>query len=371
MMAELKLQNICKTFHHDIHAVKDFNLHINDKEFIVLVGPSGCGKSTVLRLIAGLEQPTKGTIEMDGKKINDVLPQDRDVAFVFQNYALYPHMNVYENMAFGLKSRKFPKDEIHRRITKTAQLLDLQNDLDRKPNSLSGGQKQRVALGRAIVRNAKVFLMDEPLSNLDAKLRTQMRTEITKLHQHLETTIIYVTHDQTEAMTMATRLVVMNHGEIQQVGSPKEIYEKPDNVFVASFIGSPPMNLFTGTLMGDKIQIGQISITIPEQMMANLRKQGYINKEVMMGIRPEHIHVTSECHASSDWIIQANIEVAELLGAEHLLHSQIEGQPFIARINSSIPMQKGQIIPFVFNMNQAHFFDRHTKRRIPHDEKVV
>lgn len=243
-MVELKLQHIYKTYNNNIQAVKDFNLDIKDKEFIVLVGPSGCGKSTLLRLVAGLEDLSQGIILMDGKPMNDVSPKDRDVAFVFQNYALYPHLNVYQNMAFGLKSRKFPKDEIDRRIKEAAHILDIEKYLSRKPRALSGGQRQRVALGRAIVRDAKVFLMDEPLSNLDTKLRTQMRTEIIKLHQRLQTTTIYVTHDQTEAMTMATRLVVMNNGVIQQVGVPKEVYEKPNNVFVGGFIGLPPMNFF-------------------------------------------------------------------------------------------------------------------------------
>ncbi|MGA8941312.1 MAG: ATP-binding cassette domain-containing protein, partial [Thermoactinomyces sp.] len=273
-MAELKLEHIYKTYKNNIPAVKDFNLHIKDKEFIVLLGPSGCGKSTVLRLIAGLEDPTQGNILMDGKCINDVPPKDRDIAFVFQNYALYPHMDVYHNLTFGLKSRKLPKDEIDRRVKEVAHILDLGEYMDRKPETLSGGQRQRVALGRAIVRNPKIFLMDEPLSNLDAKLRTQMRMEIANLHQRLQATTLYVTHDQTEAMTMATRLVVMNKGMIQQTGTPKEVYEKPENVFVGDFIGLPPMNFFTGTLLDGKIHIDPVSITIPERKMMYLHEQG-------------------------------------------------------------------------------------------------
>lgn len=363
-MAELKLENIWKTYNKDIHAVKNFNLHIKDKEFIVLVGPSGCGKSTILRLIAGLEQPTEGTILMDGKLINKVPPKNRDIAFVFQNYALYPHMTVYENMAFGLKCRKFSKSEINRRIKEAAQLLDLQKYLDRKPASLSGGQRQRVALGRAIVRDPKVFLMDEPLSNLDAKLRAQMRIEITKLHQRLQPTTLYVTHDQTEAMTMATRLVVINNGEIQQVGSPENIYERPDNVFVGSFIGSPPMNFFKGILIDDKIHIGQVSITVPKRTVMSLQKQGYANKEILMGIRPEDLHAASDFQSPPDWIINVKIEMTELLGAEHLMYSQIDGQPFIARMNGYSKVQKGQIIQLSLNMNKAHFFDCSSQNRI-------
>src|SRR4051812_18078743 len=257
-MAELKLDHIYKIYDNKVTAVQDFNLHIQDKEFIVFVGPSGCGKSTTLRMVAGLEEISKGDFYIDDKRVNDVPPKDRDIAMVFQNYALYPHMSVYDNMAFGLKLRKFDKAEIDRRVKEAARILGLEPYLDRKPKALSGGQRQRVALGRAIVRDAKVFLMDEPLSNLDAKLRIQMRTEIMKLHQRLQTTTIYVTHDQTEAMTMATRLVVMKNGVIQQVGVPKEVYENPENVFVGGFIGSPAMNFFTGTLSENEINIGHV-----------------------------------------------------------------------------------------------------------------
>ncbi|MBD8027431.1 sn-glycerol-3-phosphate ABC transporter ATP-binding protein UgpC [Ureibacillus sp. Re31] len=366
-MVELKLQNICKTYNREIQAVKDFNLDIKDKEFIVLVGPSGCGKSTLLRLIAGLENLSYGHILIDGKPVNDVSPKDRDVAFVFQNYALYPHLNVYQNMAFGLKSRKFPKDEIDRRIKEAAHILDIEKYLNRKPKALSGGQRQRVALGRAIVRDAKVFLMDEPLSNLDTKLRTQMRTEIIKLHQRLQTTTIYVTHDQTEAMTMATRLVVMNNGVIQQVGVPKEVYEKPNNVFVGGFIGLPPMNFFSGALLDGEICIGHVSIPIPERKMMVLRKQGYLNKEIIMGIRPEDFHHFLKT-SIIDSLIDAKIEVIELLGAENIVHSQIGGQPFTARLDTQFVIKQGQVYKLALDMNKVHFFDCETKNRIAIDE---
>src|SRR5690625_4793938 len=263
-MAELQLKNLTKVFDKDVVAVDNFNLDIHDKDFLVLVGPSGCGKSTTLRMVAGLEEITDGELYIDDVYMNDVAPKDRDIAMVFQNYALYPHMNVYDNMAFGLKLRKFKKDEIDRRVKDAAQILGLEEYLDRRPKALSGGQRQRVALGRAIVRDAKVFLMDEPLSNLDAKLRVQMRAEIQKLHQSLQTTTIYVTHDQTEAMTMATRLVVMKDGVIQQVGKPKEVYDYPDNVFVGGFIGSPAMNFLTGRIEGENFVTGDVSLKIPE-----------------------------------------------------------------------------------------------------------
>lgn len=364
-MSGVKLQHLYKTYNNNVLAVKDFNLDIKDREFIVLVGPSGCGKSTILRLIAGLEDPSQGDIQIDGKSMNNISPKDRDIAFVFQSYALYPHMNVYNNMAFGLKARKFPKDEMDRRIKETAHILDIEQYLDRKPNALSGGQRQRVALGRAIVRDAKVFLMDEPLSNLDAKLRAQMRTEITKLHQRLQTTTIYVTHDQTEAMTMATLLVVMNNGVIQQVGVPKEVYEKPENVFVGGFIGSPAMNFFTGTLSEGKIHIGHVSITIPEKKMMSLREQGYINKEIIIGIRPEDLHEASVLiETNTDFIIDAKIEATEILGAETILYSQIAGQAFAARLYIQSDVKQGQVLKLGMNMNNVHFFDYNTENRI-------
>lgn len=364
-MVELKLQHIYKTYPQNIHAVNDFSLDIQDKEFIVLVGPSGCGKSTLLRLIAGLEDPSEGFIQMDGQCMNGVSPKDRNIAFVFQNYALYPHMDVYHNMAFGLKSRKVAKVEIDRRIKEAAQILNLEQTLHRKPKELSGGQRQRAALGRAIVRDAQLFLMDEPLSNLDAKLRAQMRTEITKLHQRLQTTTLYVTHDQTEAMTMATRLVVMNNGLIQQVGIPKEVYETPANVFVGGFIGSPAMNFFTGCLLNGHIHIGPISLAIPERKMMALRKRGYLSKEIIIGIRPEDFHDAATFQKTTkDAMIDAKIEAAELLGAESILHSHIADQPFTARLDASSIINQGQVIKLAVNMNKAHFFDIKTEIRI-------
>lgn len=364
-MAELLLENIYKVYEKDVTAVKDFNLAIKDKEFIVFVGPSGCGKSTTLRMVAGLEEISKGEFLIDGKRMNDVAPKDRDIAMVFQNYALYPHMSVYDNMAFGLKLRKLPKEEIDRRVKEAAKILDLEQYLDRKPKALSGGQRQRVALGRAIVRDAKVFLMDEPLSNLDAKLRVHMRAEITKLHQRLQTTTIYVTHDQTEAMTMATRLVVMKDGIIQQVGTPKEVYEQPKNVFVGGFIGSPAMNFFSGTLLDGKMKIGNVTIEVPDQKMNYLRAQGYVNKEITLGVRPEDfLNDAAFITASSGTTIDATIDVAELLGAETIVYSNIEGQTFVSRIDASVEVKPGQVLPLAINMDKSHFFDKETESRI-------
>lgn len=372
-MAELKLENIYKMYNKDVTAVKDFNLHIHDKEFIVFVGPSGCGKSTTLRMIAGLEEISKGDFYIDGKRVNDVAPKDRDIAMVFQNYALYPHMTVYDNMAFGLKLRKFQKSEIDQRVRNAAKILGLEEYLKRKPSALSGGQRQRVALGRAIVRDAKVFLMDEPLSNLDAKLRVQMRAEIAKLHQRLQTTTIYVTHDQTEAMTMATRLVVMKGGIINQIGTPKDVYEKPENVFVGGFIGSPAMNFFRGTLAEGLFHIGDISLKVPEGKMKSLREQGYIGQEVILGIRPEDIHdepVFNE--ASQGTKVNIKVEVAELLGAETMLYSSINGINFVARVDARTQIQALQHINVAFNLNKAHFFDETTEQRIrPENEKFI
>ncbi|BAQ09554.1 sugar ABC transporter, ATP-binding protein [Bacillus sp. OxB-1] len=369
-MVKLRLQHLYKTYHNNIAAVKDFNLDISDKEFIVLVGPSGCGKSTILRLVAGLEDPSQGDILIDGKRMNHISSKNRDIAFVFQNYALYPHMDVYQNMAFGLRSRKFPKAKIDRRIKEALQILGLEEYVNRKPKALSGGQQQRVALGRAIVRDAKVFLMDEPLSNLDAKLRTQMRMEIIKLHQRLQTTTLYVTHDQTEAMTMATRLVVMNDGMIQQVGVPKEVYEKPDNIFVGGFIGSPAMNFFTGIVSEGKIHIGHVSILLPERTNNILYKQGYANKEIILGIRPEDLHdddsFIESCTGST---INVKIEATELLGAETLIYSQIASQPLIARIDAQSDVTQGQILDLAMDMNRVHFFDPKTENRITLDEE--
>lgn len=364
-MAELQLQNIKKTYDKNVTAVEDFNLEIKDKEFIVFVGPSGCGKSTTLRMIAGLEEITEGDLVIDDKKMNDVAPKDRDIAMVFQNYALYPHMNVYDNMAFGLKLRKFKKDEIEQRVNNAANILGLEAYLDRKPKALSGGQRQRVALGRAIVRDAKVFLMDEPLSNLDAKLRVQMRAEIQKLHKRLQTTTIYVTHDQTEAMTMATRLVVMKDGLIQQLGAPKEVYDSPENVFVGGFIGSPSMNFLAGKLSEGHFEMEDVKIKVPEGKMKTLRDKGYVGKDVILGIRPEDIHdEPAFIDASPDTKFKALIEVAELMGAESYLYSKINEQDFIARVDSRNDIDGGENIDLALDMNNAHFFDQETELRI-------
>ncbi|MGE6720440.1 ABC transporter ATP-binding protein [Peribacillus frigoritolerans] len=364
-MAELVLDHIFKIYDKKVTAVKDFNLRVADKEFIVFVGPSGCGKSTTLRMIAGLEDISQGDLYIDGKRVNDVPPKDRDIAMVFQNYALYPHMSVFDNMAFGLKLRKTPKGEIKQRVNEAARILGLEELLNRKPKALSGGQRQRVALGRAIVRDAKVFLMDEPLSNLDAKLRVQMRAEIAKLHKRLDTTTIYVTHDQTEAMTMATRLVVMKDGIIQQVGAPKDVYEKPINVFVGGFIGSPAMNFFSGTLKEGTIKIGEQTLEIPEFKMKMLRDQGYVGKEVILGIRPEDFHNEGAYFTESpNTTFTTQIDVAELMGAEIMLYSTLEGQDFVARVDANNIIQAGEKIELALDMNKAHFFDKGTEHRI-------
>ncbi|MCK1992935.1 sn-glycerol-3-phosphate ABC transporter ATP-binding protein UgpC [Peribacillus muralis] len=370
-MGEIKLDNIYKIYDKKVTAVEDFNLHIEDKEFIVFVGPSGCGKSTTLRMIAGLEEISKGELQIDGKRMNDVAPKDRDIAMVFQNYALYPHMSVYDNMAFGLKLRKLPKDEIELRVKDASRILGLDQYLNRKPKALSGGQRQRVALGRAIVRDAKVFLMDEPLSNLDAKLRVQMRAEISKLHHRLQTTTIYVTHDQTEAMTMATRLVVMKDGIIQQIGAPKEVYEKPENVFVGGFIGSPSMNFFRGTLTEGEFSIGKLSFVVPEGKLKYLREQGHIDKELILGLRPEDIHDEPIFIDSSQGTkFEAKIEVSELMGAETMLYSNIDGQKFTARVDSRADVKPDQILQLALDLNKAHFFDIDSDVRIrPSSEK--
>ncbi|GAF22287.1 LOW QUALITY PROTEIN: maltose/maltodextrin transport ATP-binding protein MalK [Bacillus sp. JCM 19047] len=363
-MASIQLNNVYKVYDGDVTAVSDFNLDIEDKEFIVFVGPSGCGKSTTLRMIAGLEEISKGDLIIGDKRMNDVAPKDRDIAMVFQNYALYPHMNVYDNMAFGLKLRKFKKDEIKKRVDNAAKILGLEEMLDRKPKAMSGGQRQRVALGRAIVRDPQVFLMDEPLSNLDAKLRVQMRAEITKLHKRLQTTTIYVTHDQTEAMTMATRIVIMKDGLIQQIGTPKDVYDNPENVFVGGFIGSPSMNFLSGKLDGKDFVINNQRIEVPEGKLSVLREQGFTDKELIL-IRPEDIHDEPIFISSSEGTkIDALIDVAELTGAETVLYSSIEGQEFVARVDSRTTAQSGDTIELALNMNKAHFFNPENEQRI-------
>ena len=328
-MASLSLKNVCKVYPNGFVAVKDFNLDVADKEFIIFVGPSGCGKSTTLRMIAGLEEISSGELWIGDKLVNDVEPKDRDIAMVFQNYALYPHMTVYDNMSFGLKLRKVPKPEIDKLVHEAAKILGIEQLLDRKPKALSGGQRQRVAMGRAIVRNPKVFLMDEPLSNLDAKLRVQMRIEIQKIHQRLETTIIYVTHDQTEAMTLGTRIVVLKDGIIQQVDTPQNLYDKPCNVFVAGFMGSPQMNLINAKVVqsGEDVVLmfGGNTVKLPEGKAQKLIEAGYVDTTVIMGIRPEDLNDSEVIiNANPDCVIEATIRVYELLGAEVYLYFDID-----------------------------------------------
>ena len=336
-MASLSLENICKVYPNGFEAVKDFNLEIEDRDFIIFVGPSGCGKSTTLRMIAGLEDISKGTLKIDGRVVNDVEAKDRDIAMVFQSYALYPHLSVYDNMAFGLKLKKVPKEEIDKKVRDAAKILDLEKLLDRKPKALSGGQRQRVAMGRAIVREPKVFLMDEPLSNLDAKLRVQMRTEISKLHERLGATMIYVTHDQTEAMTLGTKIVVMKDGIVQQVDTPQNLYNYPNNKFVAGFIGSPQMN-FMEALVCEKdgkvaLKVGDYKLVLPESKGKKIVDNGYMNKEVSMGIRPENVNDIGELkNEYTDRDIEVEINVYELLGSEVYLYFNLESFPMTARV---------------------------------------
>lgn len=366
-MASLSLKNINKIYPNGYHAVKDFNMEIEDKEFIIFVGPSGCGKSTTLRMIAGLEDISTGDLLIDDKRVNDVEPKDRDIAMVFQNYALYPHMNVFDNMAFGLKIRKVPKDEIKKMVTEAAKILDIEHLLDRKPKALSGGQRQRVAMGRAIVRNPKVFLMDEPLSNLDAKLRVQMRIEISKLHQRLGSTIIYVTHDQTEAMTLGTRIVVMKDGVVQQIASPQELHEAPNNMFVASFIGSPQMNFIdvVAEQRDDAVYLknSAINVKLPEPKASAIKEKGYIGKTVIMGIRPENIHDEISFISMSDKssIIDTDIKVYEMMGAEVFLYFDVENVNFTARVNPRTEARVGSKVRFALDTNKIHVFDKETE----------
>ncbi len=367
-MAGLSLRNIYKRYPGGVTAVSDFNLEIKDKEFIILVGPSGCGKTTTLRMISGLEEITEGELYIGDKIVNDVAPKDRDIAMVFQNYALYPHMTVYDNMAFGLKLRKTPKDIIKQRVEEAARILDITHLLERKPAALSGGQKQRVALGRAIVREPKVFLLDEPLSNLDAKLRAQMRTEISKLHQKIGTTFIYVTHDQTEAMTMANRIVVMKDGFIQQVDTPQNLYDYPCNLFVAGFIGSPQMNFINVKIVekGGKLyaEFEENSILIPEVKCKDELKE-YVGKEVVLGIRPESIHDEEVfINQYPEWVVNADVEVTELMGAEIYLYLDIQGSKVTARVSPRSTARENDNIKVCFDMNRAIFFDEDTEKTI-------
>ncbi len=366
-MAHIRLKNVCKAYKGGATAVDNVNLEVDDKEFLVLVGPSGCGKSTTLRMIAGLEEITSGEVWINDRLVNDVPAKDRNIAMVFQNYALYPHMSVYENMAFGLKLRNYPKPEIEKRVNEAAEILGIKKYLDRKPRQLSGGERQRVALGRAIVRKPQVFLFDEPLSNLDAKMRVQMRTEIHKLRLRLQTTFIYVTHDQTEAMTMGDRIVVMKDGLIQQCADPMTIYDKPANKFVASFIGSPPINLMEGTIVRkDKkyyFNEGKLTVKIVDQMVPKISK--YEGKPVTMGIRAEDIYdklFASE--ASPENTVRAICEVVEPLGSEVYLYLNSGKHNFIARVGAHDRPEVNRDMDLVFDMSKVHFFDRETEQTI-------
>ena len=377
-MVELNLKNIYKKYpNSDHYSVEDFNLDIKDKEFIVFVGPSGCGKSTTLRMIAGLEDITEGTASIDGTVVNDVAPKDRDIAMVFQNYALYPHMTVYDNMAFGLKLRKYSKEDIEKRVNEAAEILGLKEFLQRKPADLSGGQRQRVAMGRAIVRDAKVFLMDEPLSNLDAKLRVSMRAEIAKIHRRIGATTIYVTHDQTEAMTLADRIVIMSAtknpagtgtiGRVEQIGTPQEVYNNPVNKFVAGFIGSPAMNFFEVTLEDGRL-VGpnrDFSLQVPEGNLKGLREKGYEGNKLIFGIRPEDIKMEPAfLETFPESVLTAKISVSELLGAESHLYCAVGGSEFVAKVDARDHMNTGSSIKIGFDLNKAHYFDAETEDNI-------
>ncbi len=363
-MATVELKNVKKVYEGGVLAVDNANITVNDKEFVVLVGPSGCGKSTTLRMIAGLEEITAGELYIDGKLMNDVAPKDRDIAMVFQNYALYPHMTVYENMAFGLKIRKFPKKEINERVHEAAGILDIEELLDRKPKALSGGQRQRVAVGRAIVRKPKVFLFDEPLSNLDAKLRVQMRAEISALHNRLQATMIYVTHDQVEAMTMGDRIVVLKDGIIQQIGTPLGLYNKPVNRFVAGFIGSPPMNVLKATIKEDKGKLladeGDFQIALSSELADRVRS--YAGRDVLFGIRPEDLVYMEKEEPGAT--ITAKVEVVEPLGAEILLYVSTEQHQIIVRVQPRYEFHVGDTAHFKPDMAKIQFFDLETEKAV-------
>lgn len=360
-MANVIFDHVVKKF-NDVVAVNDLSFVLDDKEFLVLVGPSGCGKTTALRCLAGLEEVTSGEIKIDGKVVNDVPPKDRDIAMVFQSYALYPHMTVFDNMAFGLKLRKVPKDEIKRKVDEAAKVLNIETLLKRKPKELSGGQRQRVAVGRAIVREPKVFLFDEPLSNLDAKLRVQMRTEITKLHQRLQTTFIYVTHDQMEAMTMGTRIAVLNYGVLQQIDTPQILYDKPNNLFVAGFIGSPAMNFFNAKIEKQDskliVKADGFEVEIPKDKIKTY--EHLAGKKIIFGIRPEDIHNPEYLPAAiKPAIIKSIVDVTELMGNEIFLHlKSTEKDPvYVARVDPRTRVHVGDVIQVAFNMDNIHIFD--------------
>ncbi len=365
-MASVTFEHVTKRF-GDVVAVNDLTIEVQDKEFLVLVGPSGCGKTTALRCLAGLEEVTEGKIYIGDRLVNDVAPKDRDIAMVFQSYALYPHMTVYDNMAFGLKLRKTPRDIIDQRVKEAAEILGIEQLLDRKPKQLSGGQRQRVALGRAIVREPKVFLMDEPLSNLDAKLRVQTRAELSKLHKRLQTTFIYVTHDQTEAMTMGTRIAVLKDGILQQLDTPQNLYDSPDNIFVAGFIGSPAMNFFDATLVGTKedmyIDAGSFRIKVPQERLPVLAP--HLGQEVIFGIRPEDIHDPEYVPGGIEPArVQAKVDVTELMGNEVFVYLVAGGQTFIARVDPRTSLRMGMDTEVVFSLDHIHIFDRATEKVI-------
>ena len=375
-MTTLKLDKIYKKYPNATHySVEDFSIDIKDKEFIVFVGPSGCGKSTTLRMVAGLEDITEGECSIDGTVVNNVAPKDRDIAMVFQNYALYPHMTVYDNMAFGLKLRKYSKEDIDKRVQEAAEILGLKEFLDRKPADLSGGQRQRVAMGRAIVRDAKVFLMDEPLSNLDAKLRVSMRAEIAKIHRRIGATTIYVTHDQTEAMTLADRIVIMSAtknpagtgtiGRVEQIGTPQEVYKNPVNKFVAGFIGSPAMNFINVKLEGGHIVANGLNLKVPEGALKVLKEKGYDGKELIFGIRPEDVNTEAAfLETFPESVVKATISVSELLGSESHLYCQVGDNEFIAKVDARDYLGTGETIELGFDLNKAHFFDKETEKTV-------
>ncbi len=378
-MASVSLREIYKKYAGGVIAVSDFNIEIKDKEFIILVGPSGCGKSTTLRMIAGLEEISEGELYIGDRLVNDIAPKDRDIAMVFQNYALYPHMTVFENMAFGLKLRKVPKDEIARKVEEAARILDIAHLLDRKPKALSGGQRQRVALGRAIVREPQVFLLDEPLSNLDAKLRAQMRTEIAKLHKKLGTTFIYVTHDQTEAMTMGDRIVVMKDGYIQQIDTPTNLYNSPVNQFVAGFIGSPQMNFIDAKLLKKNgkyvVEFGsedtktsrgvKYEVEIPEAKVDEEALEPLVDQEVVLGIRPECLHDEEMfISAATTGVVNATVEVTEMMGAETYLYLTCEGIPLTARVSPRSTARPQDDIKIALDPNRIHIFDKDTEKTV-------
>ncbi len=362
-MSSITLKNLKKVYDGEVLAVNGFSMDIQDKEFIVLVGPSGCGKSTVLRMIAGLEEITEGELYIGDKKMNDVPPRDRDIAMVFQNYALYPHMTVYKNMAFGLENRKLPKDQIDAKVREAAKILDIEDLLDRKPKAMSGGQRQRVALGRAMVREPAVFLLDEPLSNLDAKLRTSMRTEIIKLHKRLGTTFVYVTHDQIEAMTMGDRIVVMKEGVIQQIGTPAEVYHQPANIFVAGFIGTPPMNFLDALIRHDAnglyLELADAYIRLPEhdQYFTADSLAQYMDKEVLLGIRPDNISI-------SDKGLPARVDVAEALGGETYLYLECCDAKIIVKLQGTVTKQPDEMVNLFFRPEHIHLFDKESGHNI-------